>query len=117
MDQLATTDMGCPQNLADQDKWLSDLLMASPTLAFDGNDLVLTSDKTEITLIDREKAEPDQPLTGITWSLATVIDGDSRIVRPRRDEHEPAVRQRKARSRSAMGATRAAASTPPMATR
>jgi len=76
VDQLATTDMGCPQNLADQDKWLSDILTASPTVELDGNDLLLTSDKTEITFLDRETAEPDQPLAGITWSLTTVINGD-----------------------------------------
>jgi heat shock protein HslJ len=77
VEQLATTDMGCAQNLADQDKWLADILMASPTVALDGNDLVLSSGKNEITFIDRERAEPDQPLAGITWGLTTIVTGDA----------------------------------------
>jgi heat shock protein HslJ len=28
-----------------------------------------------VTLLDREVAEPDQPLVGPTWSLTTIIDG------------------------------------------
>ena len=77
VEQLATTDMGCPQKLAEQDKWLADILAASPALALDADDLVLTSGKTAISFLDRETAEPDQPLAGITWTLTTVIDGDA----------------------------------------
>jgi heat shock protein HslJ len=73
---LATTEMGCQQNLQAQDVWLANLLGAQPQLALDGQNLVLTSDKTVVTLLDREVAEPDQPLVGITWGLTTIIDGD-----------------------------------------
>ena len=74
---MATTEIGCPTNLADQDEWLAAFLGAKPALALDGNNLVLTTDDTEITLLDREQAEPDQPLTMITWGLTTLIDGES----------------------------------------
>lgn len=73
---MATTEMGCQANLMDQDQWLAGFLGSKPALALDGNNLVLTSDTTEITFLDREKAEPDQSLTGITWGLTTMIDGD-----------------------------------------
>jgi heat shock protein HslJ len=76
VDQLATTDMGCEQNLMQQDQWLANLVTAKPNLILDGNDLKLTSDKTEIDFLDREQAEPDQSLVGITWGLTTVINGD-----------------------------------------
>ena len=74
--ELATTEMGCPANLQAQDVWLASLLSARPQLALDGPSLVLTSDTTVLTLVDREVAEPDQPLAGITWGLTTIIDGD-----------------------------------------
>jgi heat shock protein HslJ len=75
--QMMSTEIGCPSDLADQDKWLSDFLATKPTVELDGNDLMLTSADTEITFLDREQAEPDQPLTGITWGLTTLIDGNA----------------------------------------
>lgn len=74
--QMATTDMGCAADLMDQDQWLAHFLSSKPAVSLDGNDLVLTSDTTEITFLDRSVAEPDQPLTGITWGLTTIIDGE-----------------------------------------
>ena len=60
-----------------QDQWLSTFLSSKPTVSLDGNNLVLTSDSTEITFLDREQAEPDQPLTGITWGLSSILNADS----------------------------------------
>jgi len=74
--ELATTEIGCPADLQAQDTWLSNLLVAGPQLALNGPNLVLTSGTTVVTLLDREVAEPDQPLVGITWGLTTIIDGD-----------------------------------------
>jgi len=73
---MATTEMGCQTNLMDQDQWLATFVGSKPGISVDGNNLVLTSDTTEITLLDREQAEPDQPLTGITWGLVTILNGD-----------------------------------------
>jgi heat shock protein HslJ len=73
---LATTEMGCQPNLQAQDEWLAQLLGSRPEVALDGNNLVLTSGSTEATFLDREVAEPDQPLAGITWDLTTIIEGD-----------------------------------------
>jgi len=77
VDQLAITDMGCQNNLMNQDQWLSTFLSSKPKVSLDGNNLVLTSDSTEITFLDRQQAEPDQPLTGITWGLTTILDGET----------------------------------------
>jgi heat shock protein HslJ len=74
--ELATTEMGCPADLQAQDVWLAGLLAAHPQFALQGSNLVLSSDGTVVTLLDREVAEPDQPLVGITWGLTTIIDGD-----------------------------------------
>jgi heat shock protein HslJ len=75
--QMATTDMGCQADLMNQDQWLANFLSSKPAVSLDGNNLVLTSDSTEITFLDREQAEPDQPLVGITWGLTSILEGET----------------------------------------
>jgi heat shock protein HslJ len=75
--ELATTDMGCDQVRIAQDEWLAGFITAGPTVRLDGNDLRLTSGQTVIKLLDREVAEPDQPLIGPTWTVVSVISGDA----------------------------------------
>jgi heat shock protein HslJ len=74
---LATTEMGCDQPRTAQDEWLAGLITAGPTVRLDGNDLRLKSGETVIKLLDREVAEPDQPLVGPTWKVVSVISGDA----------------------------------------
>jgi heat shock protein HslJ len=74
---LATTDMACDQDRMAQDEWLAGLVTAGPTVRLDGNDLRLKSGATVIKLLDREVAEPDQPLVGPTWTVISVISGDA----------------------------------------
>lgn len=71
------TEMGCDEPRMAQDQWLITFLSSSPTFVLNGNDLTLTSGTTAVTLLDREIAEPDQPLAGPTWSLASFISGDT----------------------------------------
>ena len=75
--QLATTEIGCPADLQAQDVWLAGLLAAKPQFALQGANLILSSDGTVVAFVDREVAEPDQPLVAITWGLTTIIDGDT----------------------------------------
>lgn len=70
------TEMACPEPRMGQDQWLIDFLGSSPTFVLDGSNLTLTSGTTVVTLLDREVAEPDQPLVGPTWSLTTIVNGD-----------------------------------------
>jgi heat shock protein HslJ len=70
------TEMACDPARMSQDDWFVALLGAGPTFVLNGNDLTLTSGTTVVTLLDREIAEPDQPLVGPTWSLAALINGD-----------------------------------------
>jgi heat shock protein HslJ len=70
------TEMGCDEARMAQDDWLVTFLTSDPTFVLNGFDLTLTSGTTVVTLVDREIAEPDQPLTNITWGLASFIDGD-----------------------------------------
>ena len=74
---LATTDMACDQPRMAQDEWLARFITADATVRLDGNNLRLKSGETVIKLVDREVAEPDQPLVGPTWTVVSVISGDA----------------------------------------
>lgn len=73
---VAMTEMGCDQARMSQDNWLVTLLSSSPTFALDGNNLTITSGTTVVTLLDREVAQPDEPLVGPTWSLTTIFNAE-----------------------------------------
>jgi heat shock protein HslJ len=77
VDQLATTDMGCPAALGAQDTWLAELLGSQPTIALDGNDLTLTSGSIILRMQDRRVAEPDRALVGPLWTVDSIISGDA----------------------------------------
>lgn len=69
------TEMGCDPPRHAQDDWLAEFLGSGFTFVLNGNELTLTSGDTVITLLDREEAEPDQPLGGPTWILTSLIVG------------------------------------------
>jgi heat shock protein HslJ len=71
---LATTAIGCPQPLADQDTWLANFLTSRPALTLQGPTLTLHGSTAILTLTDRKVAEPDRPLAGTHWVADTVID-------------------------------------------
>ncbi len=68
---LGGTEMGCDPKRMDQDAWLSDLLLATPTVQVDGDTMTLTAGPTVIAFVDREAAMPDRALAGTLW----VLDG------------------------------------------
>ena len=73
---LFMTEMGCDPPRDAQDAWIATFISGRPTIALDGNDLVLTVGDTSIHLLDREVAIPDLELVGPTWTLSSIITGD-----------------------------------------
>lgn len=69
------TEMACDEDRMAQDEWLFAFLGSTPDIALDGDQLVLSSGDTVVTLLDREIADPDLPLTGTTWSVTSIING------------------------------------------
>ena len=65
------TEMGCTDDRFAQDDWLSKWLAAELSATIGGDELVLEGSGVTMTLLDREVADPDQPLEGTTW----VLDG------------------------------------------
>jgi heat shock protein HslJ len=75
--QLAMTEMACmPAARAEQDTWLADLLGSRPTISLNGDTLVLTGESSQVTLLDRQVADPDRVLVGPRWRVETIIKGD-----------------------------------------
>lgn len=83
VEQLSSTLMACSEELMRQDTWLSDLLEGGPSFTLDGDQLVLTSGATAITLLDRTVADPDRPLAGTVWRVDTLISQDAVSSTPR----------------------------------
>ena len=77
VDGMGQTEMGCQPPLMAQDEWLIAFLGSRPTVALNGDELVLTSGDTTLSMLDRDVAEPDQPLTDITWTLTSIVSGDA----------------------------------------
>lgn len=71
------TEMGCDPDRMAQDDWLFGLLGSGPTISLAGNELIVRSGDTVITLIDREIAEPDLALVGPTWTVVSLVSGDA----------------------------------------
>ncbi|MDX2378820.1 MAG: META domain-containing protein [Acidimicrobiia bacterium] len=73
VEMMAMTEMGCEEALTDQDAFVSGFLTSGPTIALDGDELVLTSGEEMITFLDREVADPDRPLEGTTWMVESTV--------------------------------------------
>jgi heat shock protein HslJ len=77
VDAGATTEIGCDAARQAQDEWLFAVIGSGPTATLDGNALALATGDTVIRLLDREIAEPDQPLVGPTWTVESTVAGDA----------------------------------------
>lgn len=77
VDVLAMTEMGCEPALTDQDAFLQGFLTSAPTVELDGDTLTMTSGEEAVTMIDREVAEPDQPLEGTAWQLDGIVQSEA----------------------------------------
>lgn len=73
---MQSTEIGCDQQLHEQDAWLSDVLMQQPHWELSGDELVLRTETVDMRLLDRRVADPDRPLTGTRWRVESLIDGD-----------------------------------------
>ena len=64
----ATTMMACPDDLMQQDTWLSDLLQQGADATLDGNELTLVSGDVTLHL---QRGTPDaaSALLGQTWTV------------------------------------------------
>jgi heat shock protein HslJ len=75
IDGLGGTDMGCdPDVMAAETAYLSALGTAD-RMVRDGADLVLTGPEGSLRF-SRQAPVPDRELTGTTWTLDTLVDGE-----------------------------------------
>lgn len=71
VESLATTEMGCPQPLMEQDTWVAGLF-ADPVQLSTGTDAAIISGGVVLALADRETVSPDKKLVGTRWVLDTI---------------------------------------------
>ncbi len=76
VDKVTQTEIGCSPELADQDRWLAELLTSRPTLSRAGPTITLTTAAVTVRLTDQEVADPDRPLEGTVWTVVSTIVGD-----------------------------------------
>ena len=75
-DTLATTQMACDPAIMEQEAWWAQFLTSAPTVEVGEQEMSLTSGTTRVQMT----AAPivaGLPLTGITWTLDTLIDQDT----------------------------------------
>ncbi len=79
---LFTTDIACDSPRQMQDEWLADFFTSQPSLSLSGDRLTLTGTDATLEFVDSEVAEPDRPLIGPTWTIDTLIDGETVSIVP-----------------------------------
>ena len=70
------TEMGCEPPRHDQDMFVADFLTASPTFELSGDTLTLSTSDVVMELLDRDVADPDEPIVGTRWTTTGFIQGD-----------------------------------------
>jgi heat shock protein HslJ len=61
----------------EQDRWFVAFLEAGPQVTVDGDAIELRTDDTVVRGRDREVADPDRPLEGTEWQIASRLDVES----------------------------------------
>lgn len=75
--EMSMTEMGCAQDLMDQDDWFVAFWGAQPSLSLNG-DLLTVSDGTHtFHFRDSEVVTPNMPLEDVTWVIDTFIEDDA----------------------------------------
>lgn len=75
---LASTMIGCPEALSDQDRRLDEFLTGGPIVSASDDGFTLTdTDETTLVMVTREVADPDRPLTGVNWRLESITQADA----------------------------------------
>jgi heat shock protein HslJ len=75
VDQLAQTDMGCPDGRNTQDQFVATFLTAHPAYSYDGTNLTLSNADTQIAFGPKQTVQPDLPLEGIHWDVTHITQG------------------------------------------
>lgn len=76
-DDIASTEMGCPPKLAEQDQRLISLLTSRPEVTESADGFTVTGpDGNSLTFVQRSVADPDRPLERTRWVLDGITNGD-----------------------------------------
>lgn len=80
---LASTMIGCPDALADQDRRIDEFLTGGPLVSAATAGFVLTgTDDTTMVMLPRDVADPDRPLVGSTWRVESITATEAVVSAP-----------------------------------
>lgn len=75
---LASTMIGCPDALADQDRRIDEFLTGGPIVSASTDGFTLTdTEQTTLVMVTREVADPDRPLAGTNWRVESITQEDA----------------------------------------
>jgi heat shock protein HslJ len=74
---LSSNLIGCFGPRGEQDTWLASFFASHPRITRDADRLTLTGESATLVFLDRELADPDQPLAGPAWIMDTQIMNDA----------------------------------------
>ncbi|MDN5894947.1 MAG: META domain-containing protein [Nocardioides sp.] len=81
VDDLASTEIACPESLMNQDLWIGELFEGP--VAVGTGPLSFTSGNVVLTLAERATASPDTDLRGTSWRLDTLYDAGTASAAPK----------------------------------
>jgi heat shock protein HslJ len=70
---MASTMMGCSDELMNQDTWLSEFLSSGPAISLDGDTLTLSGDDATLTLAAVQPTE----LEGASWTITGTVANEA----------------------------------------
>lgn len=73
---LASTAMGCDEELMEQDGWVAELLTDGPSVSRSGPTLTVSGGSVVITL-EEPGSGVEVPLVGTVWALESIVEGDT----------------------------------------
>lgn len=80
IDDVVSTLIGCPEDLAEQDARLSALLTSGPRATASPDGFTLTgADGATLVFVVRSVADPDRPLEATRWTLDGVLDAEAAV--------------------------------------
>lgn len=77
MQEISMTEMGCEQELMEEDDWFVNFWNSGPSLSLAGDLLTVSDGENSFYFRDAEVVTPDLPLVDTHWVIDTFIDGDA----------------------------------------
>lgn len=76
-EDFSSTDIGCADELHDQDAWFAAFFSDRPTVSLAGNVVTFTTETATLVFIDEDAGAEPVPLIGTVWEIRELTDRNS----------------------------------------